>query len=101
MAENHNQLRVQVFHRVFDAAQIIVCGDIPGDADDKQVAQALVKYQFRRDSGIGTTQNHREWMLSLFEFSTTCQALVGMLLFVARVALITLHKSRKSLIGGY
>jgi hypothetical protein len=42
--KDHNQLRMKVFDRILDAGQFIVMDYVPGDADDKQVAQTLVEY---------------------------------------------------------
>ncbi|HEY6990093.1 MAG TPA: hypothetical protein VH369_16985 [Bryobacteraceae bacterium] len=64
-----------------------------------QIAQTLIEYQFRWDSGIGTAQNHRKWMLSVLQFSAPGQGLVGVLLLVKGVALVPLHKPGEGLIS--
>jgi hypothetical protein len=90
-----------VFDRIFDAAEFVIGGYVSGDADNEQVAQTLIKDQFRWDSGIGTAHDYGEWMLPVLKFSSTRQGLIGVLLLVARVALIALHKPGKRLISRY
>ena len=66
MAQDQNQFCVKVFHCIFDAGKIIVSGDVSGNPNDKQIAQALIKYQFRWNPRVRTAQDHREWMLAAF-----------------------------------
>ena len=99
--KDHNQLRIEMFDRILDAGQFVVADYVSGNADDKQIAQTLIEYQFRWDSGIGTAQNHRKWMLSVLQFSAPGQGLVGVLLLVMRVACVPLHKPGKRLISRY
>ena len=99
MAHHQNEFCLQVLHRIFDAAQNVVCGNVAGYPDHEQIAQALIEDELRGDPGIGATEDNREWMLSSFQLFTTGEALVWMLLFVPRIALIALHKPGKSAIG--
>ncbi len=62
--EDEDEFGSEVFGGVFDAAQNGVVYDVPGYSDDEQVAQALIEYELRRNSGIGATQDHGERMLS-------------------------------------
>jgi hypothetical protein len=64
MPENYDQLRTQVLDCVLDAAEDRVIGDVSSHSDYKQIAQALIKQQLRRDSRVRAAQNHCKWMLS-------------------------------------
>ena len=92
---------MEMFDRIFDAAQIIVRGNVPCNTDYKQVAQTLVKYQFGRDAGIRTAQNDGKWMLAALQFSTAGRAFVRMLLLMTNVAFVAFRKPRKCLICGH
>jgi hypothetical protein len=100
MAQHQDQFCVQVFHCILDAAQNVIRGDITGNPNNKQVAQALIEYKFGRHARIGTAQNHCEWMLSRFQLFTTGKALVGVLLLVPGISAVAFSKPGKSLICG-
>lgn len=50
-----------------DAADLGRCDDVAGHPDDKEVAQALVKHQFRRHSRIGASEDNGEGFLALVQ----------------------------------
>ena len=47
-----------------DAADLCIGSDVAGDPHHEQVAQPLVKDNFRRHPGIGTTEYHGEGRLA-------------------------------------
>src|SRR3954469_25351647 len=101
MPQYQNQFCVEVFHCIFDAAQPVVIGDVARYADNEQVTQSLIKDKFGSDPRVGATEDYGEWMLTSFQFLTTGERLVWMLLLVPRITPIPFHKPRKSSIGGY
>ena len=60
VSEHHHQPHLELFHRELDAADLRRRGDVAGDADHEQVAQALVEHEFGRRARVGAAQHHRE-----------------------------------------
>jgi hypothetical protein len=48
VAQYDQQRNVQMLGPVFQASDLNICRDVSCDADDKQVAEALIKNNFRR-----------------------------------------------------
>src|SRR5437763_13876654 len=101
MTQDQNQFCVQVFQRILDAAQIVVSGDVAGNPDNKQIAQALVEYKLGRHSRIGTAQDYREWMLPNLQLLPTGEGLVRVLLPMTGIPAISFNKTGKGVIGGW
>jgi hypothetical protein len=70
MPQNHHQPCVEPFRRELNATDLRSSDDIPGNSNDKQVAEALVEYDFCRHARVGTTENNGEGLL-------TCRQLVA------------------------
>ena len=64
VAQYDQQRNVQVLGAVFQATDFSVCRDVSSDADHKQVAEALIKNDFRRHPRISTTEQLSMGMLS-------------------------------------
>ena len=60
-----------MFDCVFDAAQPDLIHNFSGGANDKNVAQAYIENEFRRDAGIGATHYHSKWFLVLCQGMAT------------------------------
>jgi hypothetical protein len=63
MTENHDEPRAEPLSGELHAANLRRRDNIPGNADDKQIAQALVEHDFCRHAGIGTSKDDREGLL--------------------------------------
>ena len=65
MAQDDDQPRAEVVDGIFNAPQAMVVDQVAGRADHKQIADVLVKNQFRRGPRVGTTDDDRKRVLAL------------------------------------
>jgi len=63
VAHNDNQLRSELFCREFDASDERRSDDVTGNADDEEIADALVEYDFRGYSRVGASKDDGERFL--------------------------------------
>ena len=70
MAQNHEQLGVEVNARIFDAAYHVVSHDIAGNTNHKKVAETLIEDEFDGNTGVAATQNGSKRMLTGFELES-------------------------------
>ncbi|MDB5762260.1 MAG: hypothetical protein JWQ21_1255 [Herminiimonas sp.] len=64
VAQDDHEPCAEPFRGELDAADLRWSDDVSGNADNKQVAQALVKDDFYRHPGVGTSENGGEWLLA-------------------------------------
>ena len=64
MPQNHHQPCAEPLCGELDTANLRGSDDVSGDADDKQIPQALVKDDFCRHPRVGTSENNGEWLLA-------------------------------------
>jgi hypothetical protein len=64
VSKHHNQRRLEHLHRVFQAGDHFVAGEIAGDAANKKVATRRVEAKFGSDARIGATQYRGEGVLA-------------------------------------
>jgi hypothetical protein len=64
MAQDDDQPRAKLLGGKLDAADLRRRDDVPGDADDKQVAQTLVKYHLNRHTRVGTAEDDGKRLLA-------------------------------------
>ena len=67
VAQHHDEPRAVSGGGEFDAADLRWRDDVARDADDEQVAQALIEHQLRRDAGIRAAEDDGERLLSVRE----------------------------------
>jgi hypothetical protein len=60
-----------MFNCILDAAQPNLINHFSGGANDKNVAQAYIENEFRRNSGIGATHYHCKRFLLLRQAMAT------------------------------
>jgi len=77
MAEHDDESRAKFFHRQFDTAHQGGRDDIAGDPNDEEIAQANVKNDLDRHTGIGTAQNDRKRRLAIEVLIEPGMALAG------------------------
>ena len=63
VAQHHHQAGAELFGGELDAADLGWGDDVAGDADDEQIAEALIEDDFDRYPGVGTAENGGEWFL--------------------------------------
>ena len=63
MPEHHDEPGAEPLGGEFDAVNLRGRDDVSGDADDKQIAEALVEDQFGGHSRIRTSEDDREGLL--------------------------------------
>lgn len=100
VAENDDQVGVKVFDGVFDTADSLVGDDVAGDADDEEIADALIEEEFGGNPGIGTTEDDGERVLTFGDFGSTDGGLIGVGERVFDVALVPFNQALESLVGG-
>src|SRR6185369_46114 len=90
MSQYHYQWRSQMLGSIFDTPQNDRIRDVSGDPHNKNLTQALVKNDFRRDAGIGTGKKDGVWFLSFGQRGSCCgiahrcrRQLVGYIMLVA------------------
>ncbi|GAC1409343.1 MAG: hypothetical protein NVSMB53_01460 [Gemmatimonadaceae bacterium] len=71
MAEDDYQPRVVALRGKFDAADLRRSDDVAGDADDEQVAQALIEYDLRRNARIRASEDDRDRLLPARKLDAT------------------------------
>jgi hypothetical protein len=71
MAHYHYQRGTESRRRELNAADLGRGHDVAGDSNDEEVAEALVEDQFRGDTGIRTTEDDCERLLSRDQRGTT------------------------------
>src|SRR5207302_8738712 len=71
MAHYDDQSSIKSCRRELNAADLRWSDDVAGDSNDEEVAEALVKDQFRGDAGIRATEDDRERLLSRDQRGTT------------------------------
>lgn len=64
VAQHHDQAGAEAIRGELDASDLGRGDDVASDANDEQVAEALVEYQFRRHAGIGTSQDDGKRLLA-------------------------------------
>ena len=74
MPENDNETSSEPRSGEFDASYTRRGDNIPGDANDKQIAKSLIKYHLGRDTRVGATEHDGEWLLTPDEFVTPSEA---------------------------
>jgi hypothetical protein len=74
MAEDHDQPRPETLGGELDAANLRGRDDVAGDADDEEVSQALIEYDFRGHGRIGASQYDRERILARHELGAPALA---------------------------
>ena len=79
MPQNHHQPCAEPRRGELDAADLRRSDDVSGNADDKQVAKALIEDDLCRHPRVGTSENDGERLL-------TCRQLVAARLARERVA---------------
>jgi len=70
MPQHHNQSGVELRRSELGAANLRLRNDVSCYPDDEKVAWPLVENDLNRNSRVGTTQNDREWMLSVSRLRT-------------------------------
>src|SRR5688572_3851644 len=63
MPQLHYQTHAEPRRGELDAADLRRRDDVSGDADDEQVAEALVEDDLRRHPGVRAPEDDREWFL--------------------------------------
>src|SRR5437588_129144 len=71
MAHDDDQSSIKSCRGELNAADLRWCDNVAGDSNDEEVAEALVKDQFRGDAGIRATEDDRERLLSRDQRGTT------------------------------
>ena len=64
VAKDNNQIGLQMFRRIFDAAQLMIVDHIAGDADHKQLTDSCGKNALRNHAGIRAGDHDRIGLLS-------------------------------------
>ena len=77
VAEHDHKSRAEPLSGEFNAANLRRGNDISGNANNKQVSQALIKHDLRRNARIGTSENDRKWLLTLRQFGAPAVAEKG------------------------
>lgn len=62
---------------IFDACDGELVSDVAGDADHEEVSEALVEEKFRAEPGVGAGENDGVGDLSLCDFESLIDVLVG------------------------
>src|ERR1700686_1201711 len=70
VAQYHHQASAELFGGELDAADLGRSNDVTGDANDEEIAQALVEDDFDGHPGIGTAEDGGEWLLACGQFET-------------------------------
>lgn len=65
MARHNHKPHAQKLNRIFYAGIVFQRHNITGNPDHEQLADALIKHQFRYGTCVGTSQNHVESTLLL------------------------------------
>jgi hypothetical protein len=47
VSEHHDERHAEKFHRIFEAGEPIVIGEIAGEPDNKKIAGSLIERKFR------------------------------------------------------
>jgi hypothetical protein len=71
VAQYDNQSRVESGRGKLDAADLRRSYYVSGNADDEQVAQALIEDEFGRGAGVRAPQDDRERLLAVKELRAT------------------------------
>jgi hypothetical protein len=100
MAEDNYESGAEMLHRVLDAAQRIVIDQIAGDANDKQVSDALVEDDFGSGPRIRASYDDGERLLPLGGGGTARGNRLARAHLALREALIPGRQTAESLIGG-
>ena len=64
MTENDDESRAEPFGGELHATDLRRRNDIPGNADDKEISQALVEHDFCRHAGIRASKDDRDRLLA-------------------------------------
>ena len=65
MAKHHDQLYSEMFNGIFDTPNGDIINYMSGAPHHKQVADSLIKKDFRRNARIGTAYNYCKRVLPL------------------------------------
>ena len=74
VTQNYHEPSVEPCRGELDATDLRSSDDVPGNADNKQVAQALVEHDLCRHPRVGTTENDGERLLTCRQFAAACLA---------------------------
>ena len=91
MPQNHDQRHIQVAYGIFDGDQRCVICDMTRLTNNKKVAKTFIENDFRRYSGVGTSQNHRKGMLLQCDMFSPSRGLVRVMKLVFRKVAVALH----------
>jgi hypothetical protein len=98
--KNNDQFGAQVLDCILDATENGVVNDVPGNSYDEEIAQSLIEEQLRRNSGVGTTEDHSKWVLPGNQLAPPRHGFIGMALFVSYKTRVPSQKSLKRPVGG-
>lgn len=99
VSEDEDQLDIEVIDPVFDAGGDVGVGDVAGDADDEEVAEALVEEEFRRHAGVGAAEDDGEGVLGGFEGGAPVAGFVGVLQLTGDEAAVAVFESLEGIEG--
>src|SRR5581483_2896869 len=63
MSHHHDQLRTEFRRGELDAAHLRRRDDVAGDADDEEIAEALIEHELGRHARVGAAKDDREGRL--------------------------------------
>lgn len=92
VSQNEDQRHMNVFGGVLEGAENQVVLDVAGVTDHEQVADALVKDDFRGDAGIGAAEDRGERFLARAHFLEAGHAPMGSVRCGGGEAAVALHQ---------
>ncbi len=68
MSQDNDEPRAVPFGCEFDTADLRRGDDLAGAANDEQIAETLVDYNFRREARVRASKDDRNWLLAVRDF---------------------------------
>jgi hypothetical protein len=93
MTHDDDQRRFQVKNGVLETSDHVGGDDVARDANDEEVAEALVEDELGRDSGIAAGENRGEWLLRMLEMGAPGGRFMSVTHLSVYEALVSLFQS--------
>lgn len=100
MTHHNNEMDSQLPHCIFETCLFKISYHISCNSDDKKVTLALIKYHFRGNSRVGTSQNSCERKLPLSMTAAILRGGLNTLSLVVHIPPVTIQYSKKSFLLG-
>jgi hypothetical protein len=74
VTQYHDQSRAELAHRELHTADLRWGHDVPGDANDEQVAESLIEHDLGGHARVGATEDNPERFLPIGKIAAMCPA---------------------------